>query len=201
MMTSKFSKGLTLFSAAYLILFALFLIILGWVNPLFDGEAEIVMFALFYCCGLIPVGFFSTSWLLWSGREKLSNILIWFSFQILFVLSMAMYDSAFLGLLFSTLLIVIFPLLGIVDFFFAKNNGYSLRFIGWGSVGIIWSILLMWRFKGNLIDEYIDTLVTGSNSLWLLNALMYGFGWMVIAGVISFVFELISVLSKEYHAG
>lgn len=198
-MMNNFSKWLSPFSAAYLILFALFLIILGWANPSL-GESGLVIFALFYCCGLIPVGFFSAAWLLWSGREKLSSILIWFSFQILFVLSIALYDSAFLGLLFSTLLIVIFPLIGIVNFIFAKKNGYSLRFIGWGSVSLIWSILLMWRFKGNLVDEYIDTLVTGSNSLWLLNALMYGFGWMVIAGVISFIFEVISVLSKEYQA-
>jgi hypothetical protein len=198
-MMNNFSKRLTLFSATYLIVFALFLIILGWANPSL-GESGLVIFALFYCCGLIPVGFFSAVWLLCSGREKLSNIMIWFSFQILFVLSMAMYDSAFLGLLFSTLLIVIFPLMGVVNFFFAKKNGYSLRFIGWGSVGIVWSILLIWRFKGNLVDEYINTLLTGSNSLWLLNALMYGFGWMVVAGIFSFIVELIGVLSREYYA-
>ncbi len=199
MMMSNPKKKLSLFSAAYLLLLAVFLIILGWVNPSL-GESGLVIFALFYCCGLIPTSFFSAAWLLWSGREKLSRISIWFAFQILFVISMALYDSAILGLLFSSLLIITFLLLGIVDFFFAKKNGYSLQFIGWGSVGIVWSILLMWRFKGNLIDEYIDTLVTGSNSLWLLNALMYGFGWMVIAGIVLFVFELFGVLSREYHA-
>ena len=189
----------TLFSVLFLSLFAVTTLFLGWTNPSF-GEIGILVFAVLYCCALVPVSLLSAVWLIWTGRSLLSRTPIWLLVQIVFLISMAIYTSPFVGLFFSSLLLLMIPLLGFVDFLYADQKGYSLKFVGLGSVGIIWSILLIWRFKGDLLDVWISAITTGSNNLWLLNGLMCGFAWLVIAGMVSFLFELFRVFSKEYHA-
>lgn len=88
-------------------------------------------------------------------------------------------------------------MLGVVNFFYAYKNGTSLKFIGWGSTGLIWTLLIAWRLKGNLIDAWTNSLTTGSNDLWLLHALMYGLAWMIVAGIASFFAESVYIVVVE----
>jgi hypothetical protein len=197
MKTNSLSKTFSQFSAAYLSLFSLFALILGWFNPSL-GETGVLIFAVMYCCGLIPLSLLTSTWLVWKNRTRFSNTFIWMAFQILFVVSMAMYPLHNVGLFFSSLLVLLFPLIGIVNFLYAFRKGASLGFMGWGSIGLIWSILIVWRIKGNLLEEMLSSFGGISNDLWYLYAIMYGFAWIVFAGVLAFILETFQILWKEY---
>lgn len=174
-------------------------LILGWIIlPI--GQSGQVLFLLLYCCALVPISWLSAGWLVWVYRANISNTWVWSMFQLLFFVSMMFYTSSVLGSLFSSLLLLLFPLLGLVNFLYAYKNGFSLRFIATGSIGCIWSILLAWRITGDLLDAWSNAVAVGPNSLWWLNALLYGFGCAVIAGIFAFSAESISTLSKEFSA-
>lgn len=191
-------KMITLISAVYLSAFSLFVLVLGWLNPFLE-ETSLLVFALVYCCGLIPLAFVASCWLVWRNRRGLANTLVWLAFQVAFTLAMALYSSPVVGLFFSTLLFLLTPLLGIVNFLYAVQREASLRFIGWGSFGWIWAVFIAWRIKGNLLDEIIASMVPNSpNNLWWFGAIMYGFGWIVIAGVFAFIVETFKILRREY---
>lgn len=188
----------SLLSAVYLSVSSIFLLILGWINPSL-GEMGLLVFALVYCCGLIPLAFAASCWLIWKNRRLLSNTWVWLAFQLAFIASMAMYSSPLVGLFFASLLFLLTPLMGIVNFLYAVQREASLRFIGWGSFGWIWAIFIAWRIKGNLLDEIIAGMAPNSpNNLWWFNAMLYGFGWVVIAGMFAFLVETFRILRKEY---
>jgi len=198
---SKLAKTLNVFSIAFLTLFALFALIVGWLNPDAGGETGLLLFAVSYCCALVPLGLLSAGWLVWTNRNQLSNIFVWLAFQALFVISIAMYSQPGVGLFFGSLLFVLFPLMGFVNFWYAYKNGASLRFMGWGSIVFMWSILLAWKATGNLLEKWIGSMSSTSNDLWWLYALMYGSTWIVAAGLLAFLVETIRVLQKEFSAG
>jgi hypothetical protein len=129
-----------------------------------------------------------------------SKFLVWLAFQALFVISIAMYSQPGFGLLFGSLLFVLFPLMVFVNFWYAYKNGVSLRFMGWGSIVFMWSILLAWKATGNLLEKWIGSMSSTSNDLWWLYALMYGSAWIVAAGLIAFLVETIRALKKEFAA-
>jgi hypothetical protein len=194
---SKLEKTLNIFSVVFLLIFAVFAIILGWLNPNL-GESGILLFAISYCCAVIPLGLISSTWLVWTNRSRFFNGFIWLAFQLLFVISMGMYTLPGFSLFFSSLLFILFPLLGIVNFLYAYQKGASLKFIAWGSVAFIWSILLAWKVTGNLLEKWVGSISTSSNDLWWSYALMYGTAWMVAAGLIAFLVETIRALHKEF---
>lgn len=198
---SKFTKPFNIFSIAFLTLFALFALIVGWLNSDVGGETGLLLFAVSYCCALVPLGLLSAVWLAWTNRSHLSNIFVWMAFQALFVISIAMYSKPGVGLFFSSLLFILFQLMGFVNFWYAYKNGASLRFIGWGSVVFMWSILLAWKATGNLLEKWIDSMSSTSNDLWWLYALMYGSAWAVAAGLIAFLVETFRALQKEFSDG
>lgn len=199
MQMSKFAKPFNIFSIVFLALFAVFALIVGLINPDL-GEAGLLLFALSYCCAVVPLGLLSAAWLAWTNRSYVSNIFVWMAFQALFLISIAMYSLPGIGLFFSSLLFVLFSLMGFVNFWYAYKNGASLRFMGWGSIVFIWSILLAWKATGNLLEKWIDSRSSPSNNLWWLYALMYGSTWIVVSGVIAFLVETIRVLQKEFSA-
>ena len=197
---SKFSKSLNLLSIVFLALFAVFALILGWLNPNL-GESGLILFALSYCCIGVPLGLLSAAWLTWINRNYFSNIFIWLAFQALFIISTAMYSLPGVGLFFSSLLFVLFPLMGFINFWHAYQTGTSLQFMAWGSIVFMWSILLAWKATGNLLEKWIASMSISSNDLWWLYAAMYGTAWMVVAGLIAFLIETIRALQKEFSDG
>lgn len=197
---SKFGKPFNIFSIAFLTLFALFALIVGWLNPDVGGETGLLLFAVSYCCAFVPLGLLSAGWLTWTNRSHLSNIFVWLAFQALFVISIAMYSQPGVGLFFSSLLLVLFPLIGFVNFWYAYKNGASLKFVGWGSIVFMWSILLAWKATGNLLEKWIASMSSTSNDLWWLYALMYGSAWVVASGLVSFIIETIRALKKEFFS-
>ncbi len=197
---SKLAKTLNIFSIAFLTLFALFALIVGWLNPDAGGEAGLLLFAVSYCCALVPLGLLSAAWLAWINRNYVSNIFIWMAFQLLFVISIAMYSQPGVGLFFSSLLFVLFPLMGLINFVYAYQRGASLMFMAWGSIVFMWSILLAWKATGNLLERWIASMSSTSNDLWWLYALMYGSAWVVVSGLVSFIIETIRALKKEFFS-
>lgn len=195
---SKFSKTLNIFSIVFLTLFALFILIISWLNPDLS-ESGLVLFAVSYCCAVVPLGLASATWLAWTNRNHLAKVYIWLVFQALFVISIAAYSLPEFGLFFSSLLFILFPLMGFVDFLYSYQQGASLKFIAWGSVVFIWSILLAWKITSNLFEVWIENLSAGSNNLWWLYASMYGTAWMILAGIVAFLVETINALRKEYY--
>ncbi len=193
---TKLAKPFNVFSIVFLALFAVFALI----NPDL-GESGLLLFALSYCCAIVPLGFLSAAWLAWANRNWLSNIFVWLAFQALFVISIAMYSLPGVGLFFSSLLLVLFPLMGFVNFWYAYKNGTPLKFVGWGSIVFMWSILLAWKTTGNLLEKWISSMSSMSNDLWWLYALMYGSAWIVASGLMAFLVETIHVLRKEFSAG
>jgi hypothetical protein len=198
---SKFGKPFNIFSIAFLTLFALFALIVGWLNPDVGGETGLLLFAVSYCCALVPLGLLSAARLAWINRRHLSNIFVWMAFQALFVISIAMYSHPGVSLFFGSLLFVLFPLMGFVNFWYAYKNGASLRFMGWGSIVFMWSILLAWKATGNLLEKWISSMSSTSNDLWWLYALMYGSASIVAWGLIAFLVETICALKKEFSDG
>ena len=190
-------RNLSLLSVAYLAIFSLFVVILGWLNFSL-GETGLLIFASMYCCALIPLGQLTGGWLIWRNRCQFSKTFIWLAFQVVFIASMAMYSSPLFGLFFSSLLFLLFPLLGFVNFLYASQKGASLGLMGWGSVGFIWSVLIAWRIKGDLIKEMISSFGTNANNLWWLYALMYVFACIVVIGALTFIVETFQILRKEY---
>lgn len=164
---SKLGKVLNVLSAVCLFIAFVVISIQGWLNPSLGDETGILLFILEYCCLLIPMALLSSAWLTWFHRKKLSNIFIWIVFQLIFGISFALYP---LGLFFSSILILSFILLGFIDFLYAYQNRASVKFIGWGSIGFMWSILIAWRIKGDLMAKFIESIVTDpqnfSNDIW-----------------------------------
>jgi hypothetical protein len=191
------SRNLSLLSVAYLAILFLFVFIMGWLDFSL-GETGFLIFAVMYCCALVPLGLLTGSWLVWRNRDQFSKTFIWLAFQVVFIVSMAMYSTPLFGLFFSSLLFLLFPLLGFVNFLYASQEGASLRLMGWGSVGFIWSVLIAWRIKGDLIKEMISSFGTNANNLWWLYALMYVFACIVVIGVLTFIVETFQILRKEY---
>lgn len=196
-MKNNFGKTLNVFSVVFLLTIAVFTLILGWLNPDL-GESGFLLFALSYCCALVPLGLLSATRLVWTNRGQLSNFFIWITFQLLFVISMMMYSHPSFGLFFSILLFVLFPLMVIVNFLYAYQNGVSLKFIAWGSICFMWSILLAWKMTGNLLEVWIKNISASSNDLSWLYAFMYGTACMVVAGIVAFLVETIRAMRKEF---
>jgi hypothetical protein len=146
----------------------------------------------------MPLSLFSAGWLIHVKRKFFSKTLLWIVFQIVFAVAMLLYPSRFFGLFFASLLFVLIPLLSFVDFLYAYYNKCSLLFIGWGSVGFIWSILLVWRITGNLFDQWIASMVSASNNLWLLYSLMFETSMMVMTGILCFIIESVRAIALEY---
>ena len=73
---SKLAKTFNIFSIAFLTLFALFALIVGWLNPDAGGETGLLFFAVSYCCALVPLGLLSAVRLAWVNRNHLSNIFV-----------------------------------------------------------------------------------------------------------------------------
>jgi hypothetical protein len=196
---TNLAKSLNIFSIIFLALFAVLVLLVGWITPDL-GESGLILFALSYCCAGVPLGLLTAGWLTWTNRNHLSKILVWLAFQVLFVISIALYSLPGVGLFFGILLIVLFPLMGFVNFWYAYKNGASLRFMGRGSIVLMWSILLAWRVTGNLFEKWISSISSTSNDLWWLYALMYGSAWIVAAGLIAFLVETIFALQREFSA-
>lgn len=194
-MMNKLNKTITKTSTIFLIISAFIVLFLGWLNP---GESGIIFFVIIYCCALIPLSLFSAGWLIHVKRKSFSKTLIWIVFQIVFAVAMFLYPSRFVGLFFASLLFVLIPLLSFVDFLYAYYNEYSLQFIGWGSVGFIWSILLVWRITGNLFDQWIASMASASNNLWLLYSLMFETSMMIMTGILCFIIESVRAIAREY---
>lgn len=186
-------------SVIYLLFLSIFLLAIGWINPQL-GESGAIIFLLSYCCGLIPLGFLASGWLLWQNRAKLSNIFVWLAFQLIFAIAMAMQLTTQPSIFFLSLLFLLFPSVGFANLLYALQNGASLKLMGWGSIGLMWTILFAWRIKGNLLEAWIASIGTSSNDLWWLHALMYGFGSIVIAGVFAFMIETVQILRSEQVA-
>lgn len=197
-MTNR-TRTLSIFSIFVLSIYAFLSFSAGWFTSVM-GQSGSIVFLGFYCCAIVPLAWLSAGWLAWAGREKISNTLVWSMFQVIFLVSIMLYTSPVVGSFFASMLLLLFPLLAVVDILYAYQNGISVRFIAIGSIGIMWSILLAWRITGNLINTWIETLASSSNNLWWLNALLYGFGCAVIAGIVAFAAESLSVLSKELAA-
>ena len=196
---SKFARPFNIFSIAFLMLFAVFALLVGWFLPDL-GESGLILFALSYCCVIVPLGLLSAVRLAWVNRNHLSNIFVWLTFQALFVVSTATYSFPVIGLFFSSLLLVLFPLMGFVNFWYAYKNDASLKFMGWGSIVFMWSILLAWEATGNLLEKWIASMSSTSNDLWWLYSLMYGSAWVVASGLVSFIIETIRALKKEFFS-
>jgi hypothetical protein len=196
MKTNNLRRTLNIFTGTYLLVFALSMLILGWLNP-YLRETGLILFASLYCCGLVPLSFFCATWLIWMYRSQLANSVVLILINLAFAISMALYSSPIVGLLFASLLFLLIPLLGLVDFLYVYQKSAHLRFIGWGSVGFMWSVLFAWRVKGDLFEEWIYSMTTNSNNLWWLYALMYGFALLVLAGIFGFMVDAFRVLRKE----
>jgi hypothetical protein len=190
------SRFFSRFSVVYLSLFAPFLFILGWIESSL-GNVGILILAVAYCCALTPLSFLTGGWLIWMNREQFSKTFIWLAFQLIFLLSMALYSVPVVDLFFESLLFLLFPFLVFVNFWYAFRKGATLKLVGWGSFGLIWSLLVAWRIKGNLFEEMISSIGTNTNNLWWLYALMYGFVCMVVAGAFAFFIETVQILGRE----
>lgn len=196
-MLNVFERTLKILFVAFLSIVAFGAIILGWNNPKLS-ETGAMLFVLSYCCAVLPLSLISAGWLILASRSYLANTFIWMAFQLLFGISMALYSMPGFGLFFSTLLFILFPLIGLVDFLYVYQKGAALRFMAWGSIVFIWSILAAWKIAGNFLGVWIENVSGSSNSLWWMYFSMYGTAWMVVAGIIAFFFETIFALKIEF---
>jgi hypothetical protein len=200
-MRDNFRRWLSIISVAFLCLSLLLIFLLGWLNPPLD-EIRLLMFAFLYCCTWIPLLFFSAVWLISENRDYLFNTFVWLGFQVIFVLTMfgSQVSIPSISVLSASAFFIFFPLLGIVNFIYAIKRSFSLRLIGIGSIGFVWSILLAWRIHGNLLEKWTISLISNSNDLLWLNVLMALTGWMVFSGIVCFFVETFQSLMHEYSS-
>ena len=173
--------------------------VLDWLGISFGTGGDLLL-VLVYFCGLIPLSFFASLWLMWMYRRILSTTIVWGLFQLLYIALMASHLLPGFVIFSTSLVFLAFPLLIFVNFFYAYKRGIPLRFVGWGSVGYIWFILITWRIKGNLIDSFINEMVTGSNELWWFYPLFYGLALIVIGGTAAFIVETAQILKREFQS-
>lgn len=197
------SHTITKLSLAFLILFSISVILLGLANPVLDERGSILFLSAFFCTGM-PLLFLSATWLAYINRIYFSNIFVWIIFQLFFILIMIgnYYAPLSISLLFTTFLFVLFPLLIIVNFIYSYSNYASLKFIGFGSIGFIWVILIGWLFYGNLIEKMVLALTISNsnhNDLWIMHALMTITACIVIGGIASFFTETIKIFLLEWQ--
>ena len=177
---------------------SLIALVVGWLNPMLEVPG-LLLFVLYYFCAFIPLSLLTSLWLVWTNRRHISNPFVWMAFQLLFAISMALYFVPVVNLLFfASFLILLFPLLGLVNFLHASQTGRSLRFIGWGSAGLIWFILIAWKITGNIFIAWIKDAGTGTNSLWWFLALFVGFAWILIAGIAAFFVQAFQIVRNEF---
>jgi hypothetical protein len=156
------------------------------------------LLSFFYCCVLTPLGLLSSTWLVWIKRTWLAHTFVWIIFQLIFIMSMSLDSLPFLGLFFTNLQMLLFPLLLFVNFLYAHQKRNALSLLGWASIGIVWSFLVAWGVTGNLIEKIIELMGTDSHELWWSQTLFYGFTSIVVAAMFSFMVETIQVLRNEF---
>jgi len=175
-----------IFSAIYLSVYMLVALLLGWVN-LSSSEIGNQLLSFLYCCVFTPLGLLSSTWLILIKRTWLSNTFIWAVLQLMFILSMGLDSLPVFGLLFTSVQMLLSPLLLFVNFLYAHQKKNSLALLGWG-------------VTGNLIEKYIELMGTDSHELWWSQALLSGFTSIVVAGMISFIVDAFQVLYREFYS-
>ena len=188
-----------IFSAIYLSVYMLVALLLGWVN-LSSSEIGNQLLSFLYCCVFTPLGLLSSTWLILIKRTWLSNTFIWAVLQLMFILSMGLDSLPVFGLLFTSVQMLLSPLLLFVNFLYAHQKRNALSLLGWASIGIVWSFLLTWGVTGNLIEKIIEWMGTDSHELWWSQALLSGFTSIVVAGMISFIVDAFQVLYREFYS-
>lgn len=194
----------TIVAVIYLSIYFLCELILGWSYQPSETAVDIrmgdILFMLLYCCALTPLAALSSIWLVYVNQLWLSSIFFWATFQILFIVSMGMDSLPGLQLFFTSIQMLLSPLLLFVNFLYAHQKRNSLTLMGWGSIGIVWSFLLTWAVTGNLFEKSTALIGTASNELWWSQALVFGFTSMVVGGMVSFGIETFQILRKEYSS-
>lgn len=105
-----------------------------------------------------------------------------------------------LHLLFSLLSIFSGFYVGIATVILLYYHDVGLRLIAFGSAGLIWTFLLGWRFRGNLLELFFNMLAAFGEpaSLWWFDSLWCITGWIIPLGFIGFIVHTLRLLIKEF---
>lgn len=197
-MKNKISRFLTWGSLAVHLISLPALPVLGSMN--FESETLLLAITFLLCCGWLPISSLSLSWLVWVGRYWTSKVAFWAGFQILFVFLIisGLSEIPFVSFIALFYFLALIPVILIVNLLHAHFYHRALWFLSWGSIGLVWSIVLSWRIQGDLFDILLANLGEKMNHASILTVGMMGLtGAMILTGMIIFTVESLRICSLE----
>lgn len=197
-MMTKFSRYLTIFSLGF---HGLSFFGWWWLGQLPVNETAIFLLISFLCIWT-PLAIVSLLWLLWANRKFLEYSLVWSSFQILFFVLLfgTQLPISILSSLSGIYFFVFLPILLVSDFVFAYHRHFALHFLAFGSLAMIWSIVIGGRIQGDLLLIFLDSIGKMNNPLLWLNGIMTLTTILMLAGFAVFIVKGLFVLIKELQA-
>lgn len=166
----------------------------------FESETLLLTITFLLCCGWLPIASLSLSWLVWAGRDWTSKVAFWAGFQALFILLIiaGLAEIPFISLVASFYFLALIPVLLIVNLLYAHFHHSALGFLAWGSIGLVWSVVVSWRIQGDLFDIFLANLGEKMTDATILTVGLMGLtGAMILTGVITFIIESLRLYSLE----
>lgn len=197
-MKPNFSRFLTFFSLGF---HGLSVIGWLWLSQLPVNETIILLLLLFLCIWT-PLAIVTLLWLLWANQEILKYPLAWGGFQVLFFIFLFgnQLSNPTLSSLSGIYFIVFLPILLVYDFIYACRHHLALQFLAFGSLVMIWSIVIGGRFQGDLLLIFLDSIGKMKNPLLWLNGVMASTTILMLAGFAAFFVDGLHLLLEELRS-
>ena len=161
----------------------------------------LVGYALFLISSLV----IAASWIVIHHRAFFRTWPGWATPTLVFVLSGMVQGGVLpvrhpnVSFFFTLLFIVSGWCIGISTMILLYYRDVGLQLLGWGSVVMIWAMLLGWRFQGDLVQLYVSSLTQSNmpSPLWWLNSLMCVLWWIIPLGIIGFLVHTVRLIWRE----
>ena len=169
-----------------------------WLGSVRVSETVILLLFSLLCLW-VPLAIFTLFWLLWKNRQALESPLVWIAFQVLFFILLfgGQLSNATLSSLSGIYSILFLPVLFVSDFLFACFRHSALHLLGFGSLTMIWSIVIGGRIQGDLLLIFIQSIGEMRHPLLWLIGVMTSMAILILAGLVALIVESLHVLLQE----
>jgi hypothetical protein len=166
----------------------------------YDADNLMLLLSV-YACGILPMLGVAITWLMLIHRKFFSRWLGWSTPTALFLISSIPVQPSTLSLLLNTLTFLSIWAIGVATFILLWYRDLGLKLFGWTLALSVWAFALAWRFQGNLIELWLQSLnnPTGWSPLWWLNPLGWMVWWVVPISLLSIVGHTVRFLWQELH--
>jgi hypothetical protein len=163
-------------------------------------STDLSVLLLSYTCGILPMFFIAITWLMLSHRKIFTNGWGWITPVICLAVSSLSVSQPTISFLLNTLVLLSNWAIGVATAILLWQRDLGLKLLGWVSIAYIWTLMLAWRYQGNLIELWIQSLnnFNGSSPLWWLNLWCVA-AWVVPISLLSVIGHTVRLLWRELH--